>query len=36
MKKVGIETIKWSLVATAIWFGIYQIITIINGGAPLL
>lgn len=32
---MGIETIKWSLVASVIWFGIYQIITIING-APLL
>jgi len=32
---MGIETIKWSLAASAIWFGIYQVITIING-APLL
>ena len=28
---MGIETIKWSLVASAIWFGIYQVITIVNG-----
>ena len=31
---MGIETIKWSLVASLIWFGIYQVITILNG-APL-
>lgn len=31
---MGIETIKWSLVASAIWLGIYQLITMING-APL-
>ena len=29
---MGIETIKWNLVAPAIWFGIYQLITVINGG----
>jgi len=29
-----IETITWSIVASAIWFGIYQVITMING-APL-
>jgi hypothetical protein len=31
---MGIETIKWSLVASGIWFGIYQLITVING-APV-
>ncbi len=31
---MGIETIKWSLVASVIWLGIYQVITMING-APL-
>jgi hypothetical protein len=28
---MGIETIKWGLVASAIWLGIYQLFTIING-----
>jgi|GEM_PF-1248850 hypothetical protein len=28
---MGIETIKWTVVASAIWLGIYQIFTIING-----
>ena len=28
---MGIETFKWSLVASAIWFGIYQLVTVING-----
>lgn len=32
---MGIETIKWGLVASAIWFGIYQVLTVIND-APLL
>jgi hypothetical protein len=31
---MGIETIKWGLVATAIWVGIYQVVTLLNG-APL-
>lgn len=31
---MGIETITWSMIAGAIWFGIYQVITMING-APL-
>ena len=31
---MGIETIKWALVASIIWFGIYQVFTIISG-APL-
>jgi len=30
-KIMGIGTIKWGLVAAAIWFGIYQAIVIING-----
>ena len=34
-RTMGIETIKWGLVATAIWLGIYQLFTIISG-APLL
>jgi hypothetical protein len=28
---MGIETIKWGLVATIIWLGIYQLFNIING-----
>lgn len=28
---MGIETIKWGLVASIIWFGIYQVFTIISG-----
>jgi hypothetical protein len=31
---MGIETIKWGLVASVIWLGIYQIFSIISG-APL-
>jgi len=29
-----IETITWSVIASVIWLGIYQIITMLNG-APL-
>ena len=28
---MGIETIKWGLVASIIWFCIYQVFTIISG-----
>jgi hypothetical protein len=28
---MGIETIKWGLVASVIWLGIYQLATLING-----
>ena len=28
---MGIETIKWGLVASAIWIGIYQVFTLISG-----
>jgi hypothetical protein len=28
---MGIETIKWGLVASAIWVAIYQVFTIISG-----
>jgi len=31
---MGIETIKWGLVASVIWLGIYQLFTIMSG-APL-
>ena len=31
---MGIETITWGLVASAFWFGVYQVLTIVNG-APL-
>jgi hypothetical protein len=28
---MGIETIKWGLVASVIWIGIYQVFTLISG-----